>query len=39
MLPDRKVGILNAHLGALLFGGTALFAKWIPLAADVIIPI
>ena len=36
MLPDRKVGILNAHLGALLFGGTALFAKWIPLAADVI---
>ena len=29
-------GIINAHLSALLFGGTALFAKWIPLGASVI---
>lgn len=36
MIASRKQGILHAHLAALLFGGTALFAKWIPLAADVI---
>ncbi len=33
---SRKQGILHAHLAALLFGGTALFAKVITLPADVI---
>ncbi|HBR95150.1 MAG TPA: EamA family transporter [Opitutae bacterium] len=36
VIATRKQGILHAHLAALLFGGTALFAKLIPLAADVI---
>ena len=36
MNASHKQGILHAHLGALLFGGTALFAKVIPLAAGVI---
>lgn len=33
---SRRAGIIYAHMAALLFGGTALFAKWIPLSADVI---
>ena len=36
MSGSRKKGILNAHAAALLFGGTALFPKWITLPADVI---
>jgi drug/metabolite transporter (DMT)-like permease len=36
MRSTHTQGIFYAHFGALLFGGTALFAKWIPLGADVI---
>ncbi len=36
MNASHRQGILHAHLAALLFGGTALFAKVIPLAAEVI---
>ncbi|MDQ8193542.1 DMT family transporter [Coraliomargarita sp. SDUM461004] len=35
-MDTHKQGMLNAHLATLLFGGTALFAKWIPLGAGVI---
>ncbi len=33
---SRQRGIVHVHLATLLFGGTALFAKWITLSADVI---
>jgi len=36
MIGPRQQGILHVHLATLLFGGTALFAKWITLPADVI---
>ncbi len=36
MSGSHKQGILHVHLATLLFGGTALFAKWITLPADVI---
>ena len=36
MIASRKQCILHAHMAALLFGGTALFAKFIVLPAEVI---
>jgi len=36
MVDSQKKGMLHVHLATLLFGGTALFAKWITLPADVI---
>lgn len=36
MVDSQKKGMVHVHLATLLFGGTALFAKWITLPADVI---
>lgn len=35
MNPDRRQSLLHLHFATLLFGGTALFAKWIALPAAV----